>query len=186
MNKLAELVKDSHARALRKGWWAPAVDPVEFDDQIAEKLALVHSELSEALECYRDGEMETFSGPPHDSTAKPEGFWVEIADAVIRAADLAGRLGREFPETVTGPVPAYPIPTVIADMHACVSSAYNLAAVGAVSGAMEELSLLLDFAFEHAAQHGVDLWEVITLKAAYNETRPYRHANAALPGGKVC
>jgi NTP pyrophosphatase (non-canonical NTP hydrolase) len=58
---------------------------------IPEKLALVHSEISEALESYRD---ET--GEPWEfyveTDGKPEGFCIELADAVIRIADLCGEL----------------------------------------------------------------------------------------------
>lgn len=104
---IEELVIGSHAIACRKGWW-------DEQPNIPEKLALVHSEISEALEAFRDGQMSTtISG-----TGKPEGFGVELADAVIRIADLCGYLQ-------------------------------------------------------------IDLAEEIERKAAYNESRPYRH------GGKL-
>lgn len=79
---LHDLIMDSHERALRKGWW------VDREPNIAEKLALIHSEVSEALEAYRDGDM----GTSISEKGKPEGFEVELADIVIRVADLCGFL----------------------------------------------------------------------------------------------
>lgn len=75
-----ELVQQAHSTAARKGWW-------DLEPNIPEKLALIHSEISEALEEYRNGLMET-----RIENAKPEGFAVELADAVIRIADLCGYL----------------------------------------------------------------------------------------------
>jgi NTP pyrophosphatase (non-canonical NTP hydrolase) len=57
-----------------------------------EKIALVHSELSEALEAHRKG------NPPSekitDTDGKPYGLVAEeMADVVIRVCDLCGKLG---------------------------------------------------------------------------------------------
>lgn len=53
------------------------------------KLALIHEEVSEALAEYRSGRMQLWAG----EKGKPEGFGIELADAVIRIADLAEALG---------------------------------------------------------------------------------------------
>lgn len=84
---ITELVEQSHGLAKEKGWW-PEYNPDHTGAvNIPEKLALIHSEISEALEAYRKGQMTTFI----DGT-KPDGFPVELADAVIRIADLCGFL----------------------------------------------------------------------------------------------
>lgn len=79
---MKKLTKKVHSLAVRKGWWSD-------EPNIPEKLALIHSEISEALEAYRNGEMATHIL----STGKPEGFGIELADAVIRILDLCGYLG---------------------------------------------------------------------------------------------
>jgi NTP pyrophosphatase (non-canonical NTP hydrolase) len=79
-----DLQNEAHETAVEKGWWDD-VDPVK---SIPEKLALIHSEISEALEAYRDDQM----GYWQTEEGKPEGFGVELADAIIRILDLAGAL----------------------------------------------------------------------------------------------
>jgi NTP pyrophosphatase (non-canonical NTP hydrolase) len=81
---ISELVYDAHAMSKSKGWYDPDVGT----PNIPEKLALVHSEVSEALEDYRNGIMTTYK----DENGKPHGFATELADVMIRLADLAGYL----------------------------------------------------------------------------------------------
>jgi NTP pyrophosphatase (non-canonical NTP hydrolase) len=95
-----ELVRGAHKLAVEKGWW-PKSEPVN----IPEKLALIHSEVSEALEAYRESEDEldlrlVSWGPGNKDNDKPEGFAVELADAVIRIADLCGKLGIDLQEAI--------------------------------------------------------------------------------------
>lgn len=56
---------------------------------VAEKLALIHSEVSEAMEGHRKGLMD--DKLPHRSMIE-----VELADAMIRIGDLAGALGLDL------------------------------------------------------------------------------------------
>lgn len=75
-----------HALSREKGWWDEQPEPEKV---IPEKLCLMHSEISEALECYREGDMKL----RRREDGKVEGFPSELADVVIRAYDLAGALG---------------------------------------------------------------------------------------------
>ena len=77
------LISESFQNAKDKGWWDQELN-------IGEKLALIHSEISEALEEYRShGEQKQYI---RESDGKPEGFVFELADTIIRIADLCGGL----------------------------------------------------------------------------------------------
>ena len=98
-----ELCKESHAISLEKGWYDKG------DRNIGELLMLVTSELVEALEEVRNGwnpKAIYYSGEGSASKEqsekhpKPEGFPVELADAVIRIADLCGYLGIDLEEAI--------------------------------------------------------------------------------------
>jgi len=78
---ISDLVQRAHNTAIEKGWW-------ETDRGIPEQLALIHSEVSEALEAYRDA-LPLEHGT--DEKGKPIGFASELADILIRVGDLAGR-----------------------------------------------------------------------------------------------
>lgn len=82
------LCKSAHRAAKAKGWWDKDAElpPVA---SITTRLALIHSEVSEALECIRDGDWET----AFEDDGKPTGLGSELADVVIRVADLCGGIG---------------------------------------------------------------------------------------------
>lgn len=89
---LNALVRLAHANSRAKGWY----DGEQANRNVPEMLALIHSEVSEALEDYRDGKMATTG----EADEKPCGFPSEIADVVIRIADLCGYLGIDLAEEV--------------------------------------------------------------------------------------
>ncbi len=85
---LASLGAEAHANARAKGFYDPP-------PSIVERLCLIHSEVSEALEAHRDG---------HDAflivDGKPEGVPSELADIVIRVVDMATYLDVDLDKAV--------------------------------------------------------------------------------------
>lgn len=76
-----------HGAAKAAGWWTGA----DLSDKhlVAAKLCLIHSEISEAMEGHRKGRRDDHI--PHRPMIE-----VELADAIIRIADLAGALGLDL------------------------------------------------------------------------------------------
>lgn len=89
------LVNLCHGAARAGGWWSDAdIELVNNGSRlgkliVSQKLALVHSEISEALEGLRKDLKDDHL--PHRLSIE-----VELADAVIRIADLAGAMGLDL------------------------------------------------------------------------------------------
>jgi NTP pyrophosphatase (non-canonical NTP hydrolase) len=80
---LEVLAKEVHALAREKGWH-------EKEHTFGELIALCHSELSEALECYRTGASPKSWNMDFEKEGKPEGIPSELADVIIRVLDICG------------------------------------------------------------------------------------------------
>ena len=65
---------------------------------VFEKIALCHSELSEAIEELRDGHSPT---EVYYNSTKPEGFGIELADTVIRIMHICGHHDIDLEEMIT-------------------------------------------------------------------------------------
>lgn len=91
MDELQKLSKEIHQTAVEHGWW-----DAEVATSALEKLALIHSEVSEALEAWRIDDIEIRI----EDSGKPEGFAVELADAIIRILDLTMSMGLNMDEAV--------------------------------------------------------------------------------------
>lgn len=87
MNRsINEWVNEIHTLAKSKGWW-------DDERELPEILALIHSEISEALE---EGRKDVYFSV--DTSDKPEGVAVELVDAVIRIMDYFGKRGWDMEE----------------------------------------------------------------------------------------
>lgn len=102
---LTEALADAAERVYEvneaNGWF-------EEDRTVGDDLALLHSEVSEMLEAYRDTGLEDATAPPIQAgedpavvvLQKPEGFGSEAADVLVRLLDTCKRrgvdLGYEF------------------------------------------------------------------------------------------
>jgi NTP pyrophosphatase (non-canonical NTP hydrolase) len=81
-----------HDESRRAGWYHN-LDGSPKNRNVPEMLCLVHSEISEALEGYRKGQMDKHL--PHRSAIE-----VELADALIRIFDLAEHLDLSLGEAM--------------------------------------------------------------------------------------
>jgi NTP pyrophosphatase (non-canonical NTP hydrolase) len=79
----------AYVHELNKKWWVHLDTGERLDRNVGEMIALVHSELSEALEAHRKNLMD-------DKLTHRPGIEVELADAVIRIFDMAGGLGLDL------------------------------------------------------------------------------------------
>jgi NTP pyrophosphatase (non-canonical NTP hydrolase) len=89
LKSIQELQNEVAAWARSKGWYD---SPVSF----GEAIALLHSEVSEALEAYRETGLESYTAHAIDqgegeSLPKPEGVGSEFADVLICLLDYAER-----------------------------------------------------------------------------------------------
>ena len=83
---LTEFAKEVHNYNKEKGFW-------ETTREIPELIALMHSELSEALEAHRKDLMD-------DKLTHRSGVEVELADTIIRILDWCGHAGIHIGEHI--------------------------------------------------------------------------------------
>jgi NTP pyrophosphatase (non-canonical NTP hydrolase) len=83
------LAKQVHEWAISRGFWEGE------GCSVGEKIALMHSELSEALDAQRNG------NPPDDKIPGFSGLEAELADVIIRIMDFGERHNLRIAEAIT-------------------------------------------------------------------------------------
>lgn len=192
-----ELIETAHADAKAKGFW-------DEPRNTGELLMLIVSECGEALEAHRKGKrckgINSIQWPQDITSSSKEldgsefcykdlfevhvkdTFEDELADIVIRIADLLGSLEYAWDERVSS--------LNLKQEHENVGQSL-LQVVRWVSGFRENgtdgigndgrstflMGGILGV-FCIANTQGIDLWRHIELKLAYNRTRPHKHGKA--------
>jgi hypothetical protein len=190
--QIRELVEAIHTNSKEHGWW-------ESERSFGELIALCHSELSEALEEYRNGHElnETYykcekcvpGCITYDETIychkddkkiklKPEGIPVELADVVIRIMDMCGRYEYDVQKVIeTGEH------LILRGNHYDNFGEFITLCHRYLSSSdrhwFEWLAGLIVFIQKFCENEGIDLESAIIEKHEFNKTRPYKH------GGKV-
>jgi hypothetical protein len=188
---IEQVQTDAYATACAKGWHVRPlvllVNPLTIDhDRVLAKLALVHTELTEAQDCLDDRELIMTIG----DAGTLEGFVVEIADVCIRLGDLCGALSE-------GDATLFQLRCVdlggwstvaqINDRSAPelnrwmlrirkqIDLATEAARVNDWTSFTDRLSVAVDCMASICAGVGVNLPEAIAAKMLYNSTRSHRH-----------
>lgn len=197
---LNELAKEAHQIAVEHGFWDP-------EPTFGELIALMHSELSEALEEYRAGRPMVWyecelDGEPCDKVIceckqcngaymreKPEGIAVELADCIIRMLDWIsakwekwwGDMDLEIEKCARGcekSVLQRSFGDDINHLHDMLSAASRNSDNNAI--VLSYFQWAISYIFNWAEQKGVDMEPIIREKMDYNRTRPYRHGGKKL------
>jgi hypothetical protein len=180
--------------AIEKGWW-----PDGEERSVVEQVNNFHAKIAEAWEEYRAGRMETWysedgvairsdavshcgphviAGRIERGLLKPEGFWVEIADLLIRIADTMGAYGWEYKPM--GGVVFTDVPLFVKYLRKMCGSLDNeFDDKWQFMLCVKYATWIIRTCLKTADSHGVDLLDLCELKMAYNATRPMRH------GGKL-
>lgn len=185
---LTEFSKEVHKNAIAHGWW-------EKERTFGNVIVLCHSELSEALEEYRDNKpnayiiRETSTFPQYESCTKeitditdwrvnekPEGIAVELADCIIRILDYCGSKQINIEKLIEPNFNIYKrkqfeiecFEDFLCLCHLCLS-------YGFVEKAYTELISVVELILGWSEENNIDMYEIIRIKHEYNKTRSYKH-----------
>lgn len=166
----AEIVENNTAR----GWY-------ENCASFPEAMALLHSEVSEALEAWRKWGLKdaTLTGRiPDDVIPKPEGVGSEFADIFIRLLDdcyLFGEIDLEQENLAGFFALSDSFPANMNTLHDLISGVSEAVDLG--EPAHRHFADILVFLRQLCEKYGIDLQAEYARKMQFNRTRSYRHGN---------
>ena len=199
---IEELIVQAHETALAKGWWNRSPSGAIVKRDIGEQVCLFHSEVSEALEAFRDPHHK-----PHEiwwvgEGGKPEGVGIELGDVLIRMADSCGAykidLGDDFLKTQLSNLffepsfAATTVPGLLCQLHGYLTDLgrkwqYN---VGFPCLLNDMWKATFNFTghimrFIYFGANSIDsqpkipnfIDQCVAMKLSYNKSRSYRHGD---------
>lgn len=183
---LAELTAEIRENNIAKGWRPAEGGPGE--NTFGDYLALLHSEVSEALEAYRDHRLQDATasltcGPTGVAILpKPEGVGSELADVLIRLLDMCDVFGIkpfDMDCELADVAPAPLVPGSFGDHMALLH--FRAAQIVPTWRTVNQLlATFLRTLVAVSGCYGIDLTAEVERKVAYNRTRSFRHGGRAL------
>jgi NTP pyrophosphatase (non-canonical NTP hydrolase) len=199
---LAEMTAEIRQINIDHGW-RPA-DGGPGDRTFGDFIALLHSEVSEALEAYRDHRLADATKPicgneghtgnpcPEHGMGKPEGAGSELADVLIRLLDMCDVFGVVPFDMDCELADVEPMGAVflkedgfgalMSCLHEAITDAYRLVppVKPYLSWSGAPFAKVLRLLVRVSEECGVDLTAEVERKMAYNRTRPFRHGGRNL------
>lgn len=171
--KLDKFAAEANKNAVEHGWW-------ETERDNRELIALIHSEISEALEEFRNKQQMAYI-----KDGKPEGQAVELIDMVIRICDFMAHHGMKFgyEERECDLCTDDELPVLVAKLHSLLGNVMTEGDIDWATGEIQNdhvaavLTSMVEIAFDWIEGKKIDPWYLLDNKHYYNKSRPYRHGN---------
>jgi NTP pyrophosphatase (non-canonical NTP hydrolase) len=186
---LAAMTAEIREINVAKGW-RPA-DGGPGENTWGDYIALLHSEVSEALEAYRDHRLAdatksgscAFPEGCDNHPAKPEGVGSEMADVLIRLLDMCdvfgiGVSGYERMGDIRSAETFVPVRSFgdnMAWLHSEITTAWER---------RERVAVVLRALLTVTRRFGIDLDAEYEQKVAYNRGREFQHGGRTLAGDR--
>ncbi len=193
---IGAMTAEIRANNIAKGWRSAEGGP--GGNTLGDYIALLETEVSEALEAYRDWKLEDATKPicgkaaatgrpcPEHGPSKPEGVGSELADVLIRLLDTGDVFGFEIfgRDFELGDVAdLFPARSDV-DLPELVSFGDHMAwltrRIDFIWTSPTNAPMALRALVTVARRYGIDLEFEYTRKMEYNRARPYRHGGRAL------
>ena len=167
-----------HNLAVEKGWHG------DKEKTHGEYNALFQSEISEAFNEYMSGH---FKSVYYSSNQKPEGFFIEIADLIIRILDYLAEYKQNAQIICELMKCLYQTNENIINTEIFLLSLHKIISTSIEAIRMEKyeasyaiLGFAIVYAITYAESNDIDMYEMISIKHEYNLKRSYRHGNKTL------
>lgn len=186
---LAQMTAEIREVNIEKGWRSPD-GGLCAGQTFGDYVALLHSEVSEALEAYRDHRLDDATervappyrpiehpnGPP---AMKPEGVGSELADTLIRLLDMCDVFGLKVFDMDMELADVSPIPLRGETFGDHIAWLHHCAAV-LIADSDGNLAGFLRALVSVAERYGINLTAEYERKIAFNRTRAFQHGGRTL------